>query len=157
MPATTTEKNEVRDELNRAHPNTIADVLRKMRVGTMLDPMKVTVAGLAAAAAVDITAAATRAAATVNSGQVPTGENLPAVLDVRTLRVTGVGTATAGPRVVTDVDGTAVAPDGGGRAGVALISNDGKTLTFEGTVTGFVIEYIPRSYTDLTADFTPVT
>jgi peptide/nickel transport system substrate-binding protein len=32
-------------------------------------------------------------------------------------------------------------------------SDDGKTITFEGTVTGFILEYIPRSYTALSADF----
>jgi hypothetical protein len=34
---------------------------------------------------------------------------------------------------------------------VALISDDGKTITFQAAVTAFVIEYIPRSSVDLTA------
>jgi hypothetical protein len=50
---------------------------------------------------------------------------------------------------MTDAGGTASAT-------VALLSDDGKTLTFEGTVTDFVVEYIPRASTDMTSDFTPL-
>lgn len=140
--------------LNKANLNQLATILQKMKLGNMLNPVKVTVTGLTAAAAIDITTAAVRAASTIVGLERDTGDNLPAILEVKTLRVTGVGTAATGPRLVTDAGGTPAAPPtatayAGASVGLATISDDGKTLTFEGTVTGFVLEYIPRSNTDL--------
>jgi len=137
--------------LNKANLNQLATILQKMKLGNMLNPVKVVVVGLTAAAAIDITTAAVRAASTITGLERDTGDSLPAILSVTALRVTevgGVGTGALGARSVTDAGGTAGAPGSYG-PGIALLSDDGKTLTFEGTVTGFVLEYIPRSNTDL--------
>lgn len=134
--------------LNKANLNQLATILQKMKLGNMLNPVKVVVVGLTAAAAIDITTAAVRAASTITGLERDTGDSLPAILSVTALRVTGVDTGALGARSVTDAGGTASAPGANG-PGIALLSDDGKTLTFEGTVTGFVLEYIPRSNTDL--------
>lgn len=147
MPATPADVT-LQQILNKANLNQLGTLLQKMKLGNMLNPVKVTVAGLAAAAAVDITTAAVRAAATISGLDRDSGDNLPAILSVTALRVTAVGTGALGARIVTDTGGTPGAPGANG-PGIATISDDGKTLTFEGTVTGFVLEYIPRSYTDL--------
>jgi hypothetical protein len=64
-------------------------------------------------------------------------------LVVGTLRVTAA-TANTGVYIVTDSGGTAAAP-AGGAPGVALLSDDGHTVTFPtgSLVTAFVIEYVP--------------
>lgn len=147
MPATPADVT-LQQILNKANLNQLGTLLQKMKLGNMLNPVKVTVAGLAAAASVDITTAAVRAAATISGLDRDTGDNLPAILSVTSLRVTAVDTGALGPRAVTDAGGTAGAPGANG-PGIALLSDDGATLTFEGTVTGFILEYIPRSYTDL--------
>lgn len=139
---------ELRDILDNANLNELATALQKVKLGRRLSSVKVVVSGLTATATPDITSAAVLAAATVTGLNLASGERLPAIETVKTLRVTAVGTGATGPRVVTDAGGTAVAPSSG-IAGVALLADAGTTLTFEGTVTGFVIEYIPRPYTDL--------
>lgn len=138
----------LQEVLNKANLNQLPTAFQKMKLGNMLSPVKVVVVGLTAAAAIDITSAAVRAASTITGLERETSDNLPAILSVTALRVTGVGTGATGARMVTDAGGTAGAPGANG-PGIALLSDDGATLTFEGTVTGFVLEYIPRSYTDL--------
>lgn len=132
MATTVTKTESLKDALDQANPNRVADALAKAKLGTILTPLKKTYTGLASAAAHDLTDAAH------GSG--------PAALSVATLRVTA-GAAAAGARYMTDAGGTASST-------VALLSDDGKTITFEGTVTAFVIEYIPRSNTDMTSNFT---
>lgn len=150
---TTTKTKTIREVLNKAEPNEISDALRKVRLGNMVEPIKVTFASLSAAAAIDITTAASKAAATIAGGfTLASGETLPPIGQVVSLRVTA-GAAAAGARVVTDAGGTAGAPGANG-PGIALISDNGKTLTFEGNVTGFVLTYLPRSYTDVDTAFT---
>lgn len=138
----------LRDILDKANLNDLATALQRVKLGRRLSSVKVTISGLTASATVDITSAAALAAATVVGLNLADGERLPAIELVKTLRVTAVGTGATGPRVVTDTGGTAVAPSSG-IAGVAKLSDDGTTLTFEGTVTGLIIEYMPRSATDL--------
>lgn len=126
-------------ELNNANPNTIADALRRAEIGSALSPIKVTFAGLTSAAAVNITTAASRAAATIvgRSPEISAGETLPPIGAVVSLRVTA-GAAAAAPRGIVDTGGSASAT-------YAKISDDGATLTFETTVTGFVLTYFPRA------------
>lgn len=145
---TTTFPQTIQETLEQADPNTLADALRRIVLARMLTVVKVTVTGLTAAAAVDITAAATKAAATIVGVSLAAAENLPAIGQVVALRVVA-GAATAGARIVTDAGGTAGAPGANG-PGVALLSDDGRTVTFEGDVTGFVIEYVPRAAVPLT-------
>jgi len=134
----------IRDVLNRANPNDLPDALRMTKIGDQITPIKATFAALSAAAAQDITTAAAKTAATITGITLADGENLPAIGQVSALRVTAVGTGNVGPRMVTDAGGTPLASPAGPLFGVALLSDDGKTLTFEGTVTGFVLEYFPR-------------
>lgn len=150
--SSTTAEQTYQQWLNKANANLLPTIFQKMKLGNMLSPVKVTVTGLTATTTPDITSAAVRLAATVTGLERETTENLPAILAVKTLRVTAVGTGATGPRVVTDSGGTAVAPSSG-IAGVALLSADGTTLTFECTVTGFVLEYIPRSATALSDNY----
>ena len=51
-----------------------------------------------------------------------------------------------------------VPPGGAGAAvGIARLSDDGKTITFPNTVTGFVLHYMPRAETALDTQFDPST
>lgn len=102
--------------LNRANPNTLADVLALIDLGTMLDPTAVTVSQTSATTI-------TLSPAAMCAGVV-------------SARVTG-GAAAAGPRIVTDAGGTPSTT-------VATLSADGTTLTFEAGVTGAVVTYVPR-------------
>lgn len=111
----------LKSALNRANPNTLADVLAKIDLGTMLAPKTETVAQTSAVT-------------------VPLD---PPALAVFSVRVTG-GAAAAGVRTVTDAGGSASAT-------VAVLSADGATLTFEAGVTGAVVSYMPRPAVDLDA------
>lgn len=144
---TTTKIETLQRALNDANPNEVADCLKRMKLGNILAPVKVTFTGLTSSATQDITTAAAKAAGTITGVSLDTGENLPAVNGIHSLRVTA-GAAAAGPRQVTDTGGTASAT-------VAKISDDGKTITFEAAVTAFVITYLPRSFTDLSTSFAP--
>ena len=136
--------------LNKANLNQLATILQKVKLGNVLRPVKVVVTGLTAAAAIDITSSAVRAAATITGLDRETGDNLPPILSVKTLRVTASGTANSvGSYAVSDASGTAVSPTAGANVGLALLSDDGTTLTFPSTVTAFVLEYIPQSNADL--------
>lgn len=151
MPVTTTEVTTIAKAANQADPNSIADVLRLMKLGRMLDPVKLTLTGLPASATLDITSldkGGSGVAINLGLADLVTGQAIPPILDVKTVRVTA-GAAAAGARFMTDAGGAASAT-------VALISDDGKTLTFEGTVTALVLEYVPRSSTPLTDALTPV-
>ncbi len=106
--------------------------------GFVARPFKLAFAGLVAAASFDITtlgAFATPAGATAVLSSIWQGSP-PAIGNVSTLRVTTVGTAALGARLLSDSGDTPTAT-------VATVSDDGKTVTFEGTVTGFTIEYLP--------------
>lgn len=130
--------------LDAARPGQTEDLLAKVKLGTLLTPLKRTFTGLTSSATQNLTA--------IDGTGETVGANNPkrlAALSVTTLRVTA-GTLAAGPAVVTDVGGTPTAI-GAGSVHVATLSDDGKTLVFQAAVTGFVIEYIPRSNTDMTA------
>lgn len=130
--------------LNNAHLAQISDILAKVRLGTMLTPLKRTFSSLTSATTQDLTL--------IDGTGETTGVNNPkrlAALSVTTLRVTA-GTLATGPAIITDAGGTAAAI-GATNNHVVLLSDDGKVLTFQAAVTGFVIEYIPRPFTDMTA------
>lgn len=113
--------------LDEANPNKIADALQKVKLGSLLTPTTETISQ---ASATTVALAS------------------PALL-VSSIRVTG-GTALAGVYKVTDSGGT---PVDSATLGVATISDDGATLTFAAAVTDCVVQYIPRSNTDVTSDF----
>lgn len=155
MATTKTQTISIADVLNEANLNRLIEALRKTKLGNMLTPRKVTFAALSAAAAHDITDAAHFAAATVAPAYPTTGPSarvtLPPILSVIALRVSAGGTS--GPYIVSDTGATAVTTTAT-YPGTAKLSDDGKTITFlEATVTGFVLEYIPRADVDLTQAF----
>lgn len=156
---TTQLSNTLQRALDAGDLNVLADLMRKIRLGTMLSPIKLVATGLTAAASFDITAVAFRAFCTLTGVEIPTGEGLPAILAVKTLRITASGTAgSVGPYVVGDAGVTPAIPPtatayAGAAVGLAKLSDDGKTITFPNTVTAFTLEYIARAYTDLDDTF----
>jgi hypothetical protein len=141
--------------LDKAAPDSLPDLLRKMQFGKMNTPIKVVVSGLTATATPDITTAAVKAAATITGIELESGENLPAIGQVVSLRVAASATgASVGTYGVTDDGGTAIIPPGGASAamGIAKLSDNGKVLTFPNTVTGFTLIYWPRAAVDMSAD-----
>lgn len=147
---TTTAAYILQTMLDEANPNLLSDALRKVKLGHMLSRVKITVASLTATATPDVTSDSVLAASTVSGITLATGENLPAIGQLISLRVTASGTAgSLGTYVFTDAGGTALVPPGGASAavGIAEISDDGTTITFPNTVTGFVLEYWPAPYT----------
>lgn len=152
---TTTRTYSINEALNEANPGNVADVLRKLALGRTLKKIKATIAAITATATPDITAIAA-AKITINQGpdDIVASGVLPPIDKLVSLRVTAVGTGATGDRTLTDSGGTAAAPPtatayAGAAVGLAKLSDDGKTLTFEGTVTGFVIEYFAPAGLDL--------
>lgn len=126
---TTTENKTLAGILDEADPNSIADALRKVKLGQLLTPQ-------------------TRAISQTSNVAVtldPPAQG-PASL---TVRVTA-GTALAGVYRATDSGGTAV---DSATLGVATLSDDGATLTFAAAVTDVVVDYVPRSDSDILGDF----
>lgn len=146
---TTTVNQKFQAILDLANPNNLADLLRQVKLGRLLSTVKVTVAALSPASATpDITDPDLLAFATVSGITLEDGEGLPAIGQVVSLRVTASGTAASvGSYGITDPGGTAIIPPGGASAalGIAELSDDGTTLTFPNTVTGFVLVYYPRT------------
>ena len=147
MTATAMKSSYLQSVLNSGDLTQISNALSYIQFGNMVEVVKVTFASLSSSSTVDITTAASKAAATTSGIYFdPDGaQTLPAIGQVVTLRVTA-GAAAAGTRVVSDAGGTATAGGGVSAApGIATLSDDGKVLTFETTVTGFVLTYIPRA------------
>lgn len=155
MPTTTSKVSTFQRLLAKMDLNILADLFRKMKFGRTLGPVKVTVSGLTASATPDITSAAVKSAATITGIDLDTGENLPPIGRVLSLRISASGTgASVGTYGVTDAGGTAIVPPGGASAamGIAKLSDDGTTITFPNTVTGFVLVYYPRIAVGMTDD-----
>lgn len=148
--STTTADITLQQIINRSNLNQLAAALSKVKLGNVLGSVKITVASLTATATPVVTGSAVRAAATISGLDRDTNDNLPAIQTVKTLRVTTSGTANSvGSYAVSDAGGTALTPTAGANVGLALLSDDGTTLTFPTTVTGFVLEYVPRPDTAL--------
>lgn len=128
---TVTTAETLKSVLTKADPNKIADALAKVNLGNMVVPNKQTYTGLVSAAAHDLTDVA-------HGGQ-------PAAMVIGSVRVTA-GAAAAGLRQIGDAAATPSAT-------VATISDDGKTITFEAGVTAFIVSYLARSASDVTALF----
>lgn len=154
MSTTTTKSRSLALVLNESNPNEIASALQKLALGTLLTPLKRTFTGLTGAATYDLTAidGTGEIVGTANPNRLP-------ALAITSLRVTAATTATVvGAYGTTDIGGNVVSPATHTIMGVALLSDDGKSLTFASAdVTAFVIEYIPRtmSTTQAAADFAP--
>jgi hypothetical protein len=122
--------NTLGQQLNLANPNSLADCLRQVALGTVLQPL------------VEDTGTIT-ASATVVLANAP--------LIVQSTRVVTSGTAgSEGLYLVGDASATPVAASSG-TPGVASLS--GSTLTFPNTVTRVITNYLPASATPLTQLF----
>ena len=122
---TTTADKTLADVLDDANLNNVDRAMAQNKLGTMLTPQKRAVSQVSAA--------------TMTLDPPAMG---PATI---TARVTA-GAAAAGPRAFTDEGGTPSAT-------LATLSADGTTITFEAAVTDAVVDYLPRSEADITADF----
>lgn len=159
--------------LAESDPNRIADCLREYGIGMHLSPLKYT-ALLAAGGATAVTFAGTTPGATAAAAflalaspgpqtpALPQGQlMLPPALSIATLRVTTGPSGAVGPYLVQDSGGTVQRLQLSGVSGaqvldtpgIALLSDDGATLTFPVAVSGFVIEYISRGAQDVNLPF----
>ena len=151
----------VQEILNEGNLNQVADMLRLMKAGYCLSPIKIVVTGATAASAFDVTnQVTTKAFATVTGITLATNEPLPAIAVVKTLRVTASGTgASVGSYITSDAGATPLLPPGGASTAVGIVSlsDDGKTITFPNSVTAFVLEYMPRPAVLMDSVFTAPT
>lgn len=155
---TTTKTETIQSVLDRADPNLLADALRRLGLGKMQAVVKVVATGLTAAASFDITtpefAALAGVVITGIDDPEPAGEGLPAVGSVLSLRCTASGTANSvGSYAIGDVAATMLSPTASTVVGLARISDDGKTITFPTTVTGFTLQYMARPAVPPTTQF----
>lgn len=152
--------------LNESDPNRLFDALRLYGFGMHLSPQKYTWLGTTGATAVNITTTSWFANASGGSKTpgLPQGatQALPAALIIGNVRVNTGPSGSLGHYYVADSSYTGAVYPGfmaGGATGataaigIALLSDDGSTLTFPAQVSGFVINYIPRSYVDVTSPF----
>lgn len=171
MASTTVLQETLAKALTEADPNRLADALREYGVGMHLSPQKWTWLGSTGATAVTFAGTTSGATSAVNflanaspgpqTPALPLGQlMLPPALAIGTLRVTTGPSGSVGTYEMTDVGGTAQLLQSAGPSGaqvltpgVARISDDGSTITFPAQVSGFVIEYIPRSAVDVMSLF----
>lgn len=111
--------------LEQANPNSIADALRLVNLSKMVEPQKLEFSVVVPVLTVPLD---------------------PPALLVQSVRVTLEGTAALGRRVVSDSGDTASAT-------VCLLSDDGASLTFEGTVKDVTVVYMARSEASLSSQF----
>lgn len=121
---TTTVNKTLAGIIDNASPDNLPDALQQVKLGTLLTPQRRTIT---------IASATTMAISPAALG--------PGTMSVRVV----TGTAT-GARDVQDSGGTPTTT-------VATLSDDGATLTFEAAITVAVVDYLPRSASDITADF----
>ena len=134
MAVTATSIETIQTVLNSSDPDKLADATGMIDLGSMLSPISETIT-IAAAATLNLATQSTaRLAANV----------------IQSVRVVTAGTAAVGPRAVTDAGGTATAT-------VALLSADGTTLTFEGTVTSVAVKWLPVPALPLSTRFASIT
>lgn len=131
---TTTVKATLASVLDQANPNSVADALRKVKLGTLLTPKQLDTGTITGIATVTLD---------------------PPALLVQSARVVTSGTAgSVGAYIVADASATPAVPAAANtNPGVASLSADGVTLTFPNTITRAIVTYIPRSDTDMTDDW----
>lgn len=155
MAATDTSTFTLRDAVNNSKEGQMDDALKLMQLGDMLTPMKYTVTLTTPSATVTIPNLGNTQPATIVPSSVSPVltdpldiSRLPAALNPTTTYVNvTVGTA-AGVRTIIDAGGTPAVS-----ATLASLSDDGRVLTFEATVTTFIIWYVPRSATSMLSIF----
>lgn len=146
---TTTKVTTLQDTLTKADPNRIADALRKVDLGNMLQMKEYDTGTITAVAAV------------------PLPEDALAVLSARV--VTSGTAASVGTYMVADSAVTPLLPPGGASTAVGIASAQGitapgagltaggyiSTVTFPNTVTRVVFRYIPAPKARLSSNFAP--
>lgn len=130
--------------LDRAHQGDLGPLLALIKPGTMMTPIKETITLATVSATIDLTV---KSAALLAADRIRT---------LRVSDVTGGTSARVGSYVVTDAAGTPLDPQADS-PGVCTLSDDGKTLTFAGTVKAIVITYYPVPYTALSTVFPATT
>lgn len=122
----------LKSELNRADLNSIADMLRKVQLGTMFEIQEWDSGTITAAATIDIPGGALL----VQSAQV----------------VTSGTAASVGHYLPGNSSSTPLLPPGGAdtAVGIASVAADGSTLTFPNTVTRVIVRYIKKPAIALT-------
>ncbi|MDB4930539.1 MAG: hypothetical protein JWM10_3023 [Myxococcaceae bacterium] len=129
-PATPT----LQSELNRADPNNLADMLRKVQLGELLEIQEYDTGTITAAAAVTI----------------PGGALL-----IQSAHVVTSGTAASvGHYHPGNSTSTPLLPPGGANTavGIASVAADGSTITFPNTVTRVILRYIKKPAVALTTE-----
>jgi hypothetical protein len=134
MSVTVTEVETIKKALNQADPNKVADAIRKIAMGDMLDVVEETIAVSPAAATLNLEALSSveRGALVVQSVEVLAGAAAAGV------RIIGPSTATPSATVVR-------------------LSTDGKTLTFEANVTSVRVRFVPAPAESLDSAFASTT
>lgn len=156
---TVTKENTIQEEVERADLNTLADALRLVGLAVGAPVIRIVGTAVTATASFDLGDNADliqSGVAITGIDALDTGETLPGVGALVALEVTASGTAGSVGSYVLGVDSaTLLVPPGGANTavGVARISDDGKTITFPNTVTGFELQYTPRTKTVLTTEF----
>ena len=135
---TTTSVDTIQTALDKANPNDVADCLQQVKLGTMVTPLKRVFTGLTSAAAQSLVANDASGETTGKGNP----NRLPALL-INTVLVTA-GAASSGPRCPSSAAATPTST-------FCTVSDDGTTITFDNTVTGFTIEYMPRASCDMQA------
>ena len=131
MATTTTVAPTLQSILNEADPNVLADILRMMQLGTMLNSVEYATGTITAADSIVLP----------NNG----------ALLVQSVRVAAGTASYVGTYMCGDSGSTPVTAATSGVAGIAKLSADGKTITFPtGTqATSVVVRYIPASLTPM--------
>lgn len=142
---TTTRTETLQRVADQGNLNTMGDVARLQKAGHMACVIKATVTGATSTTIQVITDLIGVANVTVAGIDLDDGEALPAIQLISSCRVTA-GSASATLRQVADSGASATTSN-------VLLSDDGTTLTFEAAVTGFILVYTARSFTDMTDEF----
>jgi hypothetical protein len=141
----------LKTELDHGNPNTLGDVVRKIKMGTMLNKVKIAFTSLTTATAHNITDAAHAAhgSPAPDADTEPAAAAYPPIGQIVALRDTGgaTGVYVAGDSGCTPFDAS------GSHPGVVALSDDGKTITFNTTTTGFVLEYYPAPDSPMSTAF----
>jgi hypothetical protein len=152
------------DAIQNGDPRDLATIMQKLRIGTLLCPLKIV--GTAITATATLTMSSLRngtdgivVTSLIGGNSFPANFTPPKVGLVRTLRVGASGTgASVGTYVVTDrPDGATIVPPGGASAaaGIAELSDDGDIIQLPNTITGFTLVYFPMPYIDLDTAWPP--
>lgn len=155
-----TSKRSRQQAADGVNPTNVDTALGAMKLGSMLSPLRVEFKFGVAVASFDVTAQAVLAAGTgytIITGHAlgalagdPSVPPLPPILAVTKMRVVGAGGGNKPGSYIAEDAGATAFDAGAALVGVATLSDDGKTLTFNSTVTDVIVEYIPRPASDMT-------